>query len=256
MFNIFNKKSKLEFVSLIPELTQTMPIIEAKKQSYTWYKDALQNYKQVRKSQEVLTHKISHIARCPGIIGMNSTGYVHRAWQDLSIKTNGDGKSFQWISATSQKGAEVDHNWKWDYLSHHPEELGGFYTNTAKDTLSTVIKVQSPWMVYIPKGYYLLSMPIPYPDRHEFTAAIGLLDGDDGPNFLNVQLFWHKLNNEVFIPAGTPLCQYILIKKDNTDVVVRGAAQADIENLRLRANVIDSQFVTNYGKLKNLIWKK
>ena len=110
-------------------------------------------------------------------------------------------------------------------------------------------------MAYIPKGYTLMSMPIPYPDSHVFTAAIGFLDGDYGPNFLNVQLFWHELNGEVFIPAGTPLCQYILIKKEKDTAIIRDYTKKDIDNLRARASTIDSKYISNYTKLKDIEWK-
>ena len=110
-------------------------------------------------------------------------------------------------------------------------------------------------MVYIPKGYFLLSMPIPYPDNKDFTASIGLLDPDFGPNFLNVQVFWHNLNGVTKIPAGTPLCQYILIKKNNIEASVRAYNDDDIDNLRLRAATIDNQWLSNATKLKTYKWK-
>ena len=77
------------------------------------------------------------------------------------------------------------------------------------NTLETVIKIQTPWFVEVPKGYSLLMMPLPYSDDKRFTAATGLLRGNQP---LNVQVFWHCLNSEEIIPAGTPLNQMILIK--------------------------------------------
>ena len=54
--------------------------------------------------------------------------------------------------------------------------------------------------------------------------------------------------------AGTPLCQYILVKKDKVDSVVRGYEKKDIDNLRLRAHLLDSKFVPNYNDLKKVRW--
>lgn len=255
--NLFKRKDpKIEFVSLLPEVAQIMPIEPAKNIKYDWLKRAREDYSNQRKADPEPTHKVSHITRCPGISSINRQGWVQRAWQDISIRTNGDGTSFDWITPINQKTVDCDHNWKWQYVDFHPESLYGQYKRQNNTTLKTVIKIQSPWMVYIPKGYYLMSMPIPYSDRHEFTAATGLLDPDYGPNFLNVQIFWHVLDGEVHIPAGTPLCQYILIKKDKFDSDVRAYEQKDLDNLRLRANTMDNRWIPNYNPLKNIRWKK
>ena len=83
------------------------------------------------------------------------------------------------------------------------------FSSLEKIQLETVIKIQTPWFVEVPKGYSLLLMPLPYSDDKRFTAAMGLLRGNQP---LNVQVFWHCLNSEEIIPAGTPLNQMILIK--------------------------------------------
>ena len=146
----------------------------------------------------------------------------------------------------------MHHIWKWDYLSHHAESIFG--QTDRRNTLDTVIKVQSPWIVYVPKGYYLLCMPCPYPDNHSFTAATGFIDGDEGPNFLNVQLYWHELDGITKIPAGTPLAQYMLVKKDKIDGDVRSVTDKDIKNLRLRSTILDNRFIVDYKPLKDAKW--
>jgi len=250
-FKIF-KKPKLEFVALLTEVAQIMPILPASKHQWQWAKDALENYKKEKDNNK--TNRFTHVSRCPGILGITKSGWIQRAWQDIVIETNGDGKSFKWKTPINQAVTDSDNNWKWDYVSHHPEELFGLY-NPDKNCLQTIIKIQSPWMVYIPKGYYLMSMPLPYPDRHEWTAATGFLDPDYGPNFLNVQMFWHNLNGQTVIPAGTPLCQYILVKKQSVETIVRECNNNDIDNLRLRASAIDCKYQSNYTILKDLKWK-
>lgn len=253
MINFF-KKPQVEFVTLIPEVMQIMPITPARDIKFDWVKEALADYKKL-KTEADGKEKLTHISRCPGILGISNQGWIQRSWQDIVIKTNGDGSTYKWKTPLNQLTTDLDHKWQWDYVSHHPEHLFSQYNKLNKNTLKTIIKVQSPWMAYIPKGYVLMSMPIPYPDNHIFTAAIGLLDGDYGPNFLNVQMFWHELNGETVIPAGTPLCQYILLKKEKIDYKIREYTKKDIDNLRLRASTIDSTYISNYTKLKNYKWK-
>jgi len=247
------KEPKVEFVSLLPEVAQIMPIEESKNVKYKWWADAVADYKKQRQDEPKLHRKFSHVTRCPGISNIARRGWIQRAWQDISIKTRGDGR-FDWLTPIDQRTVDCDHDWQWPYVGYHPESLYGKFIDD-KRSLKTILKIQSPWMVYIPKGYYLMSMPIPYPDRFEFTASTGLLDPDYGPNFLNVQMSWHELDGEVHIPAGTPLCQYILIKKDDIKGTVRGYEQKDIDNLRVRANTMDNRWIANYNPLKNVKWK-
>jgi hypothetical protein len=254
MFNFFKKKTQLEFVSLLPEVTQLMPIVPTKDVKYNWVKKAVDDYKNIRSANKTITHKFSHITRCPGINQIQKTGWVQRSWQDISIKTNGDGVSFDWLTPIDQFKVDADHTWKWPYVNQHPESLYAKFNPDSK-SLKTIIKIQSPWMAYIPKGYYLMSMPIPYPDNKDFTASIGFLDPDFGPNFLNVQIFWHALDGTTTIPAGTPLCQYILVKKHDVKAIVREYNKKDIDNLRLRASTIDNQWISNASKLKTYKWK-
>lgn len=252
---ILKPQNKLEFVSLLPEVTKIMPIIPASKQQYNWVKKAYENYKKSDyKDKNSNSDRFTHVMRCPGMISLNNTGWIQRSWQDIIIETNGDGKTFEWRTPINQKIMDTDHGWKWDYISYHSEDNYGVY-NTDKKNIQSVVKVQSPWIVYVPKGYSLLCMPIPYPDNHDFTSCIGFLeDADKGPNFLNVQMFWHVFDGATKIPAGTPLCQYILVKKDKVDSVVRGYEKKDIDNLRLRAHLLDSKFVPNYNDLKKVRW--
>ena len=252
MFSFFKKKPKVEFVALLPEVNQIMPIIPASKMKFDWIKPAMEDWTKLKEKHEQLPTKLTHIARCPGIHKIMREGWILRSWCDFTIKTDGDGKSFQWATPVSQQTVDADHIWKWDYLSHHAESIFGQVDK--RNTLDTVIKVQSPWIVYIPKGYYLMSMPIPYPDNHSFTAATGLIDGDEGPNFLNVQLYWHELNNVTKIPAGTPLAQYMLVKKDKIDAEIRDVTDKDIKNLRLRSTILDNRFIVDYKPLKEVKW--
>jgi hypothetical protein len=252
VFNWFKKKPKVEFVCLFPEIKEIMPITPASKIKFDWIKPAIDDWKKTQEEMKNTPVKLTHFARCPGMHKIMREGWILRSWCDFTIKTDGDGKTFQWGSPVSQKSMDADHIWKWDYLSHHAESIFG--QTDRRNTLDTVIKVQSPWIVYVPKGYYLLCMPCPYPDNHSFTAATGFIDGDEGPNFLNVQLYWHELDGITKIPAGTPLAQYMLVKKDKIDGDVRSVTDKDIKNLRLRSTILDNRFIVDYKPLKDTKW--
>ena len=182
-----------------------MPIVRSHEIEYNWVSNAKDFYRD--KELE------SKTTRCPGIFSILGSGWIHRTYQDILIETNGDGHSFSASVREDQKqlakGTHVG-----DYVSSHsPEQLQMFKPFTS-ETLASIIKIQSPWFVEIPEGYTLLMMPIPYADDTRFTAATGLLRGNQ---FLNVQLYWHCLNSKEIIPAGTPLNQMILIKDNKVD---------------------------------------
>jgi len=191
----------LKFYTFIPELIVDMPITKATHKDFEWVKKAYEDYRENSNMK-------SHTSKCPGILSIMNMGYIQKTYQDITIMPSGDG--FYWkisINQAALKFGDVISN----YVSEHtPEQLYKF-KKFPKNTLPTILKIQSPWFVEIPEGYSLLSMPIPYNDNVTFTAATGILRGN---NFCNVQVYVHSLNEEIFIPKGTPLCQYILIKDE------------------------------------------
>ena len=115
-----------------------------------------------------------------------------------------------------------------DYISSHSKEQLQKFKPFLENTLHAIVKINSPWVVYIPDGYSLLSMPIPYNDDVRFTAATGFVKK---MSFCNVQLYWHKLNSKELIKKGTPLCQYILVKDEEIDFEISKMTKKDIIHL-------------------------
>ncbi len=256
LLNYFKEESppELKFVCLIPEVAATMPIIPASKSNYNWFRTATEVFKQQKEHSK--GKALRHVARCPGIISVSKSGWIQRSYQDIAIGTNGSGVGFDWSTPIDQSKMATGHEWNYSYVSHHDDTVLAAYHNLKPNTLRTTIKIQSPWVVYVPAGYQLLCVPIPYPDDNRFTAAIGILDGDQGPNFLNVQIFWHSLNAKEVIPAGTPLVQYFLIKKQEVNTVIEAVTQSTLEDLRLRRMTLESQFLPSYSKLKSTFSKE
>lgn len=155
--------------------------------------------------------------KCPGIFSIMGTGWIQKSYIDFIIETNGDGESIKWYSLAEKQSKFDNAGPLKDYIESHPPGQLAEFKAFIPSTLKTVLKVQSPWVVDIPEGHSLLMMPIPYSDETRFTAAIGLLRGQQ---VLNVQLFWHCLNSRELIPAGTPLNQMILLKDEHIDYTI------------------------------------
>lgn len=245
----FFKQPKLKFECLIPEVAEQMPIVPAGKVPFQWAKAMIANMREEKASCPINVQH-THIAKCPGISLIARQGWIQRNYQDIYIKTDGAG-GFEWNTPLDQTKLVTGHEWNYPYISYHPGTDTEPYGILKPNTMSNVIKVNSPWVVTVPKGYYLLCMPIPYHDDNRFTASIGLIDGDAGINFLNVQLFWHCLNSEELIPAGTPLAQYYLIKKEKINVEIGSYAETTLKGLRNRRLLLDSRYNRQYKDLKN-----
>ena len=195
----------IKFQCLLPEVLEQYPIKKISTKDFKWIGKAYAYYKDKT--------NINKTIRCPGIFSLLEKGWIHRSYQDISIKTNGDRESFIVTTPHNQKqGFRGDI--LSDYVSCHPPEQMDIFKPMPEHTLKTIVKIQSPWKVSIPKNYYLLVGSVPYNDEDIFTVAPGLLQGD---NFLNIQMFWHKLKGEHTIKKGTPLAYYLLIEKKNYD---------------------------------------
>jgi hypothetical protein len=213
-------KNKIIFKCFIPSVIKETPIKKIKPGDFKWFKEAIKDFKNNKPD--------IHTSKCPGIISIMNTGWIQYAYQNFTIETNGNLKDFIWTSDINQKSLKYGDIMN-DYIHYHtPDQLEKF-KNFQENTLTTVVKIQSPWVVYIPEGYSLLSMPIPYNDDVRFTAATGFLKG---VNFCNIQLYWHKLNSKEIIKKGTPLCQYVLVKDNKIDFEMYKINKKDVDCLK------------------------
>jgi predicted nucleotidyltransferase len=127
-----------------------------------------------------------------------------------------------------QSRSEVDQKkiLGYDYIHYHTFHQLKKFKDFRKDTLHTLIKIQTPWFVTVPKGYSLLCLPVPYNDDIRFTASTGVLKGC---NDVNAQLFWHVKKGREVVKKGTLLAQYILIKDEEVDYTVSVANELDLK---------------------------
>jgi len=207
--NLFKKNPKVIFQAKIPGIETFMPIILASSYKPKWLATAKSEYSKKYAGQYAgqypTERRITSVHRCPGIIDLLNSGWIVRAWQDITIETFGDNESFKWNAAVA-----TNQFTNLDDIGGMPASLLTDYLPKRIDTLKSVIKFNSPWLVTVPKGWSLLSMPMLYSDDGRFTSCPGILD-TEMDKFVNIQVFWHKLNSIEVIKAGTPLAHLILI---------------------------------------------
>lgn len=247
MFNLF-KKPKVVFECLIPGVERLMPMVEAKTIKHGWAKNAIAEFVADRKHPEFGMHKKVYTARCPGIFNLQRHGWVMRTWQDITIETFGDGCRFEWASAIDQK---LLNEHVGNCVGFHEDiQLANYRENWPSNTLRTLLKIQSPWRCIVPKGYYLMEMPVAYSDENRFTTVSGYFSYEQGPAQMNPQFMWHVMNGKTLIKAGTPIAQYILVPKEKYDMEVRPLKEANEHEFFALMN--ENRFVKNYTETKRI----
>lgn len=247
---MWNKsKNKIEFISIIPEVAGVYPIKPTSKFRPVALDKAAIELSQIKKQNGYGTKRVVSTAKCTGMINYTHSGWVLTAYQDFTITTNGDGESFTWESPIDQRTL-TNGTTCGEYISWHSRDQYADYVGEMPNTLKSVIKVNTPWRVRIPKGYYLQEEPLAYSNEHRFTTAVGLYDCDDGQAPLNIQLFWHVLDGVTLIKAGTPLARYILVPKEQPELEVRGATTQDLKDDRVMNLANGHSFVGNRTEKK------
>jgi hypothetical protein len=219
LMNMFSKKPWVRFYSLERYVKDLYPVTPTSSIKRKW------NTEEVKTNVCPFSGSQSS-SNCPGIKQFSRMGWVLLAPADFVIKTNGDGETFKW---------EVPYlfNGNSSYISEHIPEQTIPIMDSARDTLKTVVKVETPWRVRASEDIVLLQTHVHWNNEDRFTAATGILD----PRYAlqaNVQLFWHVLDGETCVKAGTPLAQYIpiprrYIEKGWYDMIVDHASESDFE---------------------------
>jgi hypothetical protein len=241
MLNLFTRKPKIEFINETPGVAEMMPLIPARDYKHPWAIKALNDFSEIRKDPKWRHKNFIHTARCPGIFTIQRHGWIMRTWQDIVITTNKDDSiNFSWLCARNQESISY----------HSPNQLADFWEEWPADTLRTIIKINTGWRCNVPKGYYLMEMPLPLSEENRFSVIPGFFPRDAGPASMNVQLMWHVLDGETLIKAGTPIAQYILVPKEQLDFTCRDAVPTD--KLALSDLYDASRFVKNYNEVKKL----
>jgi hypothetical protein len=229
---LFKKeKSWLRFYSMEIGVADVFPIIPANKLKREWMQ---------RNDPPDPDNGDMHTKNCPGIIKLVSMGYVVRAPADFIIKTDADNNTtFRWSEARRFNTEDPENK---RYIGFHNQHQTEPTLDDPTKSLKVAVKIDTPWRVKASDDIVLLQVPIAYNNESRFTAAHGVLDPKYG-HVVNVQLYWHVLEGETLIKAGTPLVQYIPVPRNfginNIELTVDDATHSDRE-LEQAFNYINS----------------
>ena len=224
------KKPKARFFSLLPAVHTLHPITKADKLDRTWTKAERDDYRDrlsrcpVGKILENNTPQYPNsIGRCPAINSIMRTGYIVYAPADFKVHTNGDGHTILFTTTPFNPPSS-------DYVVLHETEVTKWLMDSTKDkTVDQVVKINTTWRVQADDDVVFLQTKVPFVNETRFSAVSGILDPRTAYE-VNVQLFWHLMEGDTTVRAGTPLCCYIPISRrllEDLDVSIDVATPTD-----------------------------
>lgn len=240
-------KDEIVFFSSVSGLADAFPVVPASKLMPNWLTNAFKDYKGTPKE----TIRKSHIAKCPGIVKLMSTGYIVPLWHDAAIDVDSTrGPGFDWTVPTETLVKDVFS--EKTLFDIQPEHIMKHLPRTWNQS-SNFMKINTPWSVVAPQGVKLLFNPIPYPDNALFEASIGILDTDESTE-VNIQGWWNVPHGNALFPAGYPLVHIIPITEKKLNLVVRDANEKDKEWLK-KKDYLNSYSFDRTSSYKNLFIK-
>jgi hypothetical protein len=224
LFNIFKKKPSIRFYSLVSAVHTLYPISLTKNLQRNWVAEEKEDYgKRKSKCPIYQLGQVFSINKCPAIHGIMNQGFVIHAPADFKVHTNGDNET---ILFTQKKVLHTT-----EYITTHGEEVTSWLRESnVKESFPQVIKVNTPWRIICDDDIVFLQTNVWYNEEKRFTAVTGIMDPKIAHE-INVQIFWHVLDGDELIKAGTPLCQYIPISRSllhNQNYIIDEANWRDI----------------------------
>jgi hypothetical protein len=231
----------LVFYTTIRGVEKIHPIIPVRQHTHEWLK----------KSKSTFT-KESHVLKCPGIKDSMMQGWLIKLWQDIRLRIEEDG-SYTWDSPSDM--AKLSNNLNESQFAFHNEKM--FFDHTERwpeDTFKKVVKINIPYVVEVPKGYWLYQVHPFYLDENRFTSLPGCYNPDLGMARLQVPMLVHITKGELKLPAGTIIAQIFLVKKeDYTHSFLHLEDDKKAFNF-FKSSVLSLRhnFVRNYNKIKEI----
>ena len=246
-------KPEIQFISLIPGIEETMPVIPVSKHQYGWIKTAGERAKERNKNKSINN---LNTLKCPAILQFRNKGFILRAPYDMTLKIHSD-IEYSWQTPYDTRELLYGDVEKWEApITHHETQLMyDFMSTWPKDTMKIILKLNLPWTIRISKDYDVLMTDPFYKDDDRFTVCPGVFESDMGIGVLTVPVKWHSTKGEYLIKAGTAIAQLIPIKKEqvshqNLNIEKDKAFKRDERVTYLK---VRESFERNYNKTKQFL---
>jgi hypothetical protein len=242
MFKNKTRKPLIQFVSNIPGLDEIEECKPKPTNKYIpqWWKDMpLDAF-----HQSHIVPAMETVKGCPSFPDFFSQGFVIPAWCDILL--NYDKKTEQWSTRSGRKDGSNQF-----MVESHPKEQFLRFADAKfmGDKQYFIFKFVCPWQVITPKGYSVLQLPMFYHYSNEFTVMPGIID-TSVHHEINQQVAFTSDKNEIFIPRGTPIAQYIPFKNTKYNIKIRSATEQDKKLFAKSHQKLIGKFTNGYRYMK------
>ena len=230
-----NKTVKFHLIKDFPDQI-VLPPIPSKKIVPPWFKNLSP------KVEDKNLGKISSVKRCMPFLDAMTAGYTMLMHMDALIELTPEGK-IHLPYLDDHHRALVE---RWNPIESHPasQVKGSAFENM------TILKYMNPWVIETPKDYSVLYLPCINRLESPIIPLTGLVDSDVYNNVVNIPFIHTELEpgGRVFIPAGTPICQVIPVKRDIWTQKVTMLDKQELKNVSRMRKEMDKDREDYYMK--------
>ena len=236
------KNPKISFVALQEGLTLDKSIHPKPSREFipSWWKKMPSRVEIPNNFSKFRHEKTARL--CPSFVHWFSKGYVLPAWADISLKYDEKEGIWSWTCGNIDSTYKVEMHPKEQFLDHVEQDFQG-------KKGSFVFKLVSPWSIFTSKGWSVMQLPMWFHFGEEWSVVPGIID-TDVHHGTNLQVMYYGEGKEIFIPKGTPLVQYVPIKRKDIDLEIREMTAKD--RFRIAGNILmfTSKNTGGYSSIK------
>jgi len=230
-----NKTVKFHLIKDFPDQI-VLPPLPSKKLVPSWFKHI------PPKVEDPKLGEIQSVKKCIPFLDAMTAGYTLLAHMDIMIELAEDGSiKLPYLDDHHKMLSEM-----WKPIERHPgsQVQGAVFQNM------TILKYMNPWIIETPKDYSMLFLPPINQLENPIIPIVGLVDTDGYDNVINIPFIHTQLEpgNPVFIPAGTPICQMIPIKRDNWSQKVTVLDKQELKKVERLRTKMDEDREDYYAK--------
>jgi len=233
MFKIGGENKQVRIIATMEGLSTVEEVIPkpTKKFIPDWWKELAPANNKTEKSFKI---DAGNVKNCPSFPDYFSSGFIVPMWCDTILRYNKNSNTYDF--EVSNKDFIVETHGNQQFVDIVPS------FNYLGKTASFVFKFVCPWQVITEPGWSLLQLPAFYHFNNEFTVLPGIID-TDVHHEINQQIILLNPKEEIFIPMGTPLAQYIPFKREKIETVVTEPTKKDFKILNRQRLRFRSQFI-------------
>lgn len=234
------QKSKISFSSIVPGLETIEECCPKPSRHYipSWWK----SFPKQEPFPATQTVKV-----CPSFPQFFSQGYVLPMWADLHLEYNKENEF--WSYTIGRPGDKNPFS-----LEQHSNDqfLDYVIPSIQGKNIIKIFKLVTPWLVFAPKGYSLLQLPMFYHFNQDFSVFPGVIDPERHTGEINLQIALHEGRSSIIVKRGTPIAQYIPFKRTENELVVGPITQDQYKTYQKRTLNVFSKFLGGgaYNALK------